>query len=50
MVAIYGQTDKLILKQMMDETVIGYVTIYSMCTFVLAAIIDAMYPTMFFKK
>ena len=49
MVAIYGQTDKLMLKQMMDETAVGYyataVALCSMWTFVLTAIIDAMYPT-----
>lgn len=48
MVAIYGQTDKLMLKQMLDETTVGYYTtataLCSMWTFVLAAIIDAMYP------
>lgn len=49
MVAIYGQTDKLMLKHMLDETAVGYyataVTICGMWTFVLTAIIDAMYPT-----
>ena len=49
MVAIYAQTDKLMLKQMLDETAVGYyataVTICGMWTFVLSAIIDAMYPT-----
>lgn len=49
MVAIYGQTDKLMLKQMLDETSVGYYslasTINNMWVFVLAAIIDSMYPT-----
>ena len=49
MVAIYGQTDKLMLKQLMDEGAVGYyataVAICSMWTFVLSAIIDSMYPT-----
>lgn len=49
MVAIYGQTDKLMLKQMLDEAAVGYyataVAVCSMWTFVLSAIIDAMYPT-----
>ena len=49
MVAIYGQTDKLMLKHMMDEEAVGFystaVAICSMWTFVLSAIIDAMYPT-----
>lgn len=49
MVAIYGQTDKLMLKQMLNESEIGYysaaVAICGMWTFVLKAIIDAMYPT-----
>lgn len=48
MVAIYGQTDKLMLKQMISETEIGYystaVSICGMWTFILAAIIDSMYP------
>lgn len=49
MVAIYAQTDKLMLKQMLDESAVGYyataVAICSMWTFVLTAIIDSMYPT-----
>ena len=49
MVAVYGQTDKLMLKQMLDESEVAYyaaaATICSMWVFVLAAIIDAMYPT-----
>ncbi len=49
MVAIYGQTDKLMLKQMLDESAVGYyataTALCSMWTFVLTAIIDAMYPT-----
>lgn len=49
MVAIYGQTDKLMLKQMLDETSVGYysvaTTISGMWVFILAAIIDSMYPT-----
>lgn len=49
MVAIYGQTDKLMLKQMLDETSVGYYSLAStinfMWVFVLQAIIDSMYPT-----
>ena len=49
MVAIYGQTDKLMLKQMLDENIVGYYTIATtlctMWTFVLQAIIDSFYPT-----
>ncbi len=49
MVAIYGQTDKLMLKQMLDETSVGYyslaTSINNMWVFVLAAIIDSMFPT-----
>lgn len=49
MVAIYSQTDKLMLKQMLDETAVGYyataTAICAMWTFVLAAIIDSVYPT-----
>ena len=49
MVAIYGQTDKLMLKQMLNETEVGYytvaATICGMWVFVLRAIIDSMYPT-----
>lgn len=48
MVAIYGQTDKLMLKQMLGKESVGYyataVAICSMWTFVLSAIIDSMYP------
>lgn len=49
MVAIYGQTDKLMLKQMLDKTSVGYyslaASINTMWIFVLQAIIDSMYPT-----
>lgn len=48
MVAIYGQTDKIMLKQMIDATEIGYystaVSICNIWCFVLSAIIDSMYP------
>lgn len=56
MVAIYGQTDKLMLKQMLSESAVGYYAIAtavcSMWTFVLTAVIDAAYPTIVgcFKK
>ena len=49
MVSIYGQTDKLMLKQMLGEVEVGYyataTAICAMWTFVLSAIIDALYPT-----
>ena len=49
MVAIYGQTDKLMLKQMLSETSVGYYSLASsvnmMWCFVLQAIIDSLYPT-----
>lgn len=49
MVAIYGQTDKLMLKHMLDEEAVAFysiaTTVCAMWTFVLKAIIDAMYPT-----
>ncbi len=49
MVAIYNQTGKLLLKQMMNEDEVAYystaVLICSMWTFVLQAIVDALYPT-----
>lgn len=49
MVAIYGQTDRLMLKQMLDESSVGYysiaISVSSMWVFVLAAIIDSIYPT-----
>lgn len=49
MVAIYGQTDKLMLKHMVGETEVGYYStataICAMWTFVLQAIIDSVYPT-----
>ena len=48
MVAVYGQTDKIMLKHMVNETEIGYystaVAICSMWCFILAAIIDSIYP------
>ena len=49
MVAIYAQTDKLMLKQMIDEAEIGYyataVSLCSMWCFILSAIIDSIYPS-----
>lgn len=49
MVAIYGQTDRLMLKQMLDEASVGYYSLASsvnlLWVFVLQAIIDSMYPT-----
>lgn len=49
MVSIYSQTDKLMLKQMLGDSEVGYYTVaVSLCTlwtFVLSAIIDSMYPS-----
>lgn len=49
MIAIYGQTDKLMLKQMIGETEIGYyataVSLCGMWCFILGAIIDSVYPS-----
>jgi O-antigen/teichoic acid export membrane protein len=49
MIAIYGQTDKFMLRHMLDETAVGHyslaTTINNMWVFVLAAIIDSMCPT-----
>lgn len=49
MVAIYMQTDKLMLKQMLNEESVGYYSLASsvnlMWVFVLQAIIDSIYPT-----
>lgn len=48
MVSIYGSTDKFMLKQMMNESLVGYYsTAVSLCNtwvFVLSAIIDSLYP------
>ncbi len=49
MTALYMQTDKIMLKQMLSEEEVGYYsvasTICSLWVFVLMAIIDSMYPT-----
>lgn len=49
MIAIYGATDKLMLKQMLDEASVGYYSlacsISTMWVFVLSAIIDSLKPT-----
>lgn len=49
MVVIYGQTDKLMLKQMLGGEDVGYYSIAtaicSMWVFILNAIIDSLYPT-----
>lgn len=51
MSAVYSQTDKMMLKQMMGNADVGYysvaVSICGMWTFVLAAIIDAIFPTIY---
>ena len=48
MISIYGATDKLMLKNMMDESAVGYygtaVSICNVWVFVLAAIIDSYKP------
>ena len=49
MVAIYGQTDKIMLKHMLDEKEVGFyataVAICCMWNFVLSAIIDSLTPS-----
>ncbi len=49
MISIYGHTDKFMLKHMMSETEVGYyataLSVCSMWTFVLQAIIDSLYPS-----
>lgn len=49
MISIYAATDKLMLKQMMDETAVGYyglaVSLSTAWGFVLEAIIDSVYPS-----
>lgn len=56
MVAIYGHTDSFMLKQMLNESSVGYyttaTTLCSMWTFVLSAIIESMHPTIikYFKE
>lgn len=49
MVSIYGKTDTLMLKQLLDETSVGYyataTTICTMWCFVLTAIIDSLVPS-----
>lgn len=49
MVAIYAQTDKLMLKQMLNETEVGYyataAAVCGMWTFVLQAVIDSLLPS-----
>lgn len=48
MISIYGSTDKLMLKQMMSESEVGYystaVVVCGLWCFILAAINDSMYP------
>lgn len=49
MVAVYGQTDRLMLKQMVDDSSVGYysiaATVNFIWVFVLASIINAVAPT-----
>ena len=48
MASIYGQTDKLMLKQLMDDAMVGYygvaVSLSTMWGFVLQAVIDSVSP------
>lgn len=48
MISVYASTDKLMLKQMLGETMVGHysmaVSISTIWTFVLSAIIDSFYP------
>ena len=54
MVAIFAQTDKIMLKLMIDETAVGYysaaVTCAGMTGFVFSAIIDSFRPVIFSHK
>ena len=47
--SIYGQTDKLMLKQLLDTSEVGYystaIHLCNMWCFILAAIINSMYPS-----
>lgn len=49
MIVIYGYSDKIMLKQMLADADVGYYSIATnicaMWTFVLYAVVDAMYPT-----
>ena len=49
MVATYGYSDRFMLKQMQDETMVGYYStataVCGMWCFVLSAIIDSMFPS-----
>ena len=49
MVAIYGHTDKLMLKHMLDDTSVGYyalaLSLNVVWVFILEAIIDSIFPT-----
>lgn len=53
MVTIFAQTDRIMLKMMLDETAVGFysaaVTCASMTAFVFAAIIDSARPVIFEK-
>lgn len=49
MVSIYGYVDKLMIKHMLDQAQVGYyataAAVCGMWSFVLAAVIDSMYPS-----
>ena len=53
MIALYGQMDRVMLKEMVDETAVGYYscasTISSFWAFILVAIIDAAKPVILAK-
>ena len=49
MVSVYASTDKLMLKQMLDDASVGYyvtaVSLSTTWTFLLEAVVDSMYPS-----
>ena len=49
MVSVYASTDKLMLKQLLDEASVGYyvvaVSLSTTWTFLLEAVVDSMYPS-----
>lgn len=50
MISVYGSTDRFMLKQLMDESEVGYyATAVSLCNtwvFLLSALIDSLYPSL----
>ena len=54
MISIYGEMDRIMLKSMLNETMVGYyevaVSVNTYWSFIIAAVIDSFYPVIIEAK